>query len=202
MKLWAQWLFHNFDSSPPKQNNYLLQQYPTNLVPISVLGFLLLWKEKQNKTKQNKTWPKAIWGGKDLFGFHFHITVHHQKKSRQESGGQNWSRNHRRMLLTGLLNLHSYTTQDHLPRNGIVHSELDTPPSIINQDMIHRLPIGYSHGVVFFFFFQVRIPVSRYDWICVKLIKNQPTQPTSSPLCCILCLIHYIYSVLFCFVFL
>ena len=28
--------------------------------------------------------PKAGWGGKGLFGFHFQITVHHQKKSGQD----------------------------------------------------------------------------------------------------------------------
>jgi len=27
---------------------------------------------------------KASWGGKGLFGLHFHITVHHQRKSGQE----------------------------------------------------------------------------------------------------------------------
>ena len=27
---------------------------------------------------------KATWGGKGLFGLHFHITVHHQRKSGQE----------------------------------------------------------------------------------------------------------------------
>jgi hypothetical protein len=27
---------------------------------------------------------KQVWGGKGLFGLHFHIAVHHQKKSEQE----------------------------------------------------------------------------------------------------------------------
>ncbi|EDL21040.1 mCG140729 [Mus musculus] len=27
---------------------------------------------------------KETWGGKGLFGLHFHITVHHQRKSEQE----------------------------------------------------------------------------------------------------------------------
>jgi hypothetical protein len=27
---------------------------------------------------------KATWGEKDLFGLHFHITVHHQRKLGQE----------------------------------------------------------------------------------------------------------------------
>jgi hypothetical protein len=43
---------------------------------------------------------KAMWGGKDLFGLHFHIAVHHKRKSGQEV---KQSRNLGGMLLSGLL---------------------------------------------------------------------------------------------------
>ena len=66
---------------------------------------------------------KETWGGKGLFGLHFHITVHHQRKSEQEL-------KQGRDLETGadaeameecrpshaLLTVLSYRTQDHEPR--------------------------------------------------------------------------------------
>jgi len=59
----------------------LSQQYLMIRITISVLVcFLLLWKSP---------WPKATWGGKGLFSFRFHITVHHWEKSGQEPGGRN-----------------------------------------------------------------------------------------------------------------
>lgn len=42
------------------------------------------------------------------------------------------------LLFHGLVSLHSYTTQDNLPRNSIVHSGLDLPTSSTNQENAHK----------------------------------------------------------------
>jgi hypothetical protein len=81
--------------------------------------------------------PKANWGGKILFGFYFHSTVHHWRKLEQEP---KQGRNRRQGLMqsprrgtvcwlasTGLLRLPSYRSQDHLPRNGITRNWLGPP---------------------------------------------------------------------------
>jgi hypothetical protein len=73
---------------------------------------------------------KASWGGKSLFGLHFLITVHHQRKLRQEL---KQDRNLEQELLQrpwivaaylldlhGLLTLLSYRTPDHHPSNGTI----------------------------------------------------------------------------------
>ena len=43
--------------------------------PVSYSGFLFLHKHDDQE---------ASWGGKGLFSLHFHIAVHHQRKSGQE----------------------------------------------------------------------------------------------------------------------
>lgn len=43
----------------------------------------------------------------------------------------------------GLLKLHAYTTQDHIPRNGTAHSGLCPPIPIIDQE---NVPIGLPMG--------------------------------------------------------
>ena len=52
-------------------------------------------------------WPKVSWKGKCLFDLHFHVTVHHWRKSgqelRQDPGGRSRCRGHGGVLLTGLL---------------------------------------------------------------------------------------------------
>ena len=76
---------------------------------------------------------KASWEGKGLFGLHFHAAVHLWRKSRQElkqerileagtdteamEGAAYWLASH------GLLNLFSYKTQDHQPRDGTTYYE-------------------------------------------------------------------------------
>ena len=67
---------------------------------VSVLGLLLQWWN---------TMTKAKWGGKGLFGLHFHSTVHHWRKSGRElkqvrkPGVRSWCRGHEGVLLIGLL---------------------------------------------------------------------------------------------------
>jgi hypothetical protein len=51
---------------------------------------------------------KASWGGKGLFGLHFHTAIHHQGSpdwNLSRSGSRRWFRGHRGMFLTGLLPL-------------------------------------------------------------------------------------------------
>lgn len=58
---------------------------------------------------------------------------------RKEHGSKNWSRNHRGILLTGLLfrpiiSYLSYTFHDHLPRDGTNPNRLCSPTSVTNQE--------------------------------------------------------------------
>jgi hypothetical protein len=76
---------------------------------------------------------EASWGGKGLFSLHFHIAVHHQRKSgheltqgtfhqelmqRPSRGAAYW------LASLGLFSLLSYRTQDYQPRDGITHNGL------------------------------------------------------------------------------
>lgn len=72
----------------------------------------------------------AAWGGKSLFSFHFTslFTTGGSQELEQgrivEAGG---------VLLTGfLLNMISYRTQEHPPRDGTTHNGLGLPLSIAN----------------------------------------------------------------------
>ena len=82
-------------------------------------------------TKHNDR--EASWGGKGLFSLHFHIAVHHQRKSgheltqgtfhqelmqRPSRGAAYW------LASLGLFSLLSYRTQDYQPRDGITHNGL------------------------------------------------------------------------------
>ena len=84
---------------------------------------------------------EASWGGKDLFSLHFHIAVHHQRKSGQElTQGRNLQELMHRpwrdvpywLASPGLLNLLSYRTQYHQPRDGTTHNGLGPFPLITN----------------------------------------------------------------------
>ena len=80
---------------------------------------------------------KATWGGKDVFCLHFHITVYHQRKSGQElKQGRNLEPGADAAIMEGccslacsswLVNLLSYRTQDHQPRDGTTHNRLISP---------------------------------------------------------------------------
>ena len=54
------------------------------------------------------SWPRSTWGGKGLFGLHFHTAVHHQGSqdwNSSRSGSRSWCRGHGGMFFTGLLSL-------------------------------------------------------------------------------------------------
>ena len=66
--------------------------------------------------------PEATWGWGGMFLWLTYPESHPLRKSKaatqtgQEPGGRNWFRGHGGVLLTGLLILLSYRTQDHQPR--------------------------------------------------------------------------------------
>jgi hypothetical protein len=53
-----------------------------------------------------------------------------------------------RVLLTSLLSLLSYRTQDHNRRDGFSHNGLGPPP-LITKKMPYRLPTDESYGGIF-----------------------------------------------------
>ena len=87
---------------------------------LSYSGFLFLHKHHDQETS---------WGGKDLFGLHFHTAVHHQRKSglelkqvrKQELMQRPWRDVLYWLAFPGLLSLLSYRTQDYQPRDGTTH---------------------------------------------------------------------------------
>jgi hypothetical protein len=78
-------------------------------------------------TKHHDQEPR--WGGKGLFSLHFHIAVHHQRKSglqlkqvrKQELMQRPWRDVTYWLASLGLLTLLSYRTQDHQSRDGTSH---------------------------------------------------------------------------------
>lgn len=90
----------------------------------------------------------------------------------REPGGRNWSRNHGGMLPMGLLNLLTYTTQNHLPWRGTTHSDRGLPTSVINQE---NVPIGQSYRGIF----STEVSFSQITLFCFKLTKTSTT-PTAS----------------------
>lgn len=90
------------------------------------------------------------------YGF---ISIHHCRKSGQEvkqsrdCGGRLGGEAMEERLLTssqGSLSLISYITQDHLPRDDIIHYGLSPPSFIISQEKrVIVLPTGQSGGVTF-----------------------------------------------------
>ena len=85
---------------------------------------------------------KGSWGGKGLFGLHFHSTVHHKRKSGQElkqgrilEAGADAEAMEKWNLLVcshALLSLLSYRSQDHQHTDGATYCGLSPSPSIIN----------------------------------------------------------------------
>jgi hypothetical protein len=84
------------------------------------LGFLFLHKHYDQE---------ARWGGKGLFSLHFHIAVHHQRKSglelkqvrKQELMQRSWRDVLYWLASPGLLILLFYRTEDCQLRDGTTH---------------------------------------------------------------------------------
>jgi hypothetical protein len=64
------------------------------------------------------------------------------RNSEQETGARrSWYKSHGGLLLTGLLSLLSYRTQDHQPRDDTTHNRLGSPPLIINGENALQLDL-------------------------------------------------------------
>jgi hypothetical protein len=84
--------------------------------------FVSLWLSQDYYCCDETSWPNASRGGKSLFGLHFLSTVHYRRKSRQEPEKQEMIQRPRSVLLTSLLSLLSYRSQDHQPRVSTLHN--------------------------------------------------------------------------------
>jgi hypothetical protein len=75
---------------------------------------------------------KATWGGKSLFSLHFHITVHHQRKSGQElKQGRNLEAGADEEVMEGA----AYWLTPHgllQPRDGPTHNGMSLSALITN----------------------------------------------------------------------
>lgn len=90
-------------------------------------------------------------GGKNLFNFYFHTSIHHQRKSvlelkkvrNLEVGADTGSRSHAANWLAspGLFSLLSYRTLKHQPSDGTTHNELDSPSLITNLENALQLDL-------------------------------------------------------------
>jgi len=95
--------------------------------PCVSVRFLFLHKHQDQE---------ASWGGKGLFSLHFHIAVHHQRKSglepkqvrKQELIQSSWRDVSYWLASPGLLNLLSYRTQDYQSRDSSTHHGLPPAP--------------------------------------------------------------------------
>jgi transposase len=113
---------------------------------------------------------EASWGGKGLFSLHFHIAVHHQRKSGLELNQvrkQERHRGHEGMLLTGFLPLACSAwslIEPRLPAQRWHHPQGD-------HLLVHYLRkcfiAGYREGT-----FPTEAPFSVITPTCVKLTQN------------------------------
>lgn len=120
---------------------------------------------------------EATWGWQSLIQLHILIIVHPWGKSREEFKQEQWQEPWKNstywLVVRGLLNLPSCTTQDHLPKSGTKHSRLGPLASTINHENAPTdLPAGLSDGGnawIGVCSFQVTL-------VCVKFTKKNPAQ--------------------------
>ena len=93
-------------------------------------------------------WPVANWEGKNLFGLHFHLVVHHWRKVIQElKQSRNWWQKQWESTAYWLAQPAFLEDPGPPPRDGITHNELGPLTSIINlkntvQTSVQPDPIG------------------------------------------------------------
>lgn len=84
------------------------------------------------------SWERILGGGKSLVGLHILILVLHWSRNSSQDQRQKQQRSTNGwFVLCGLVCLLSYVSQDHLPRDGIPHSALGSPTSILKK-VTHR----------------------------------------------------------------
>jgi hypothetical protein len=99
---------------------------PNSIHVVSRSAFLFLHRHHDQE---------ASWEGQNLFSLHFHIAVHHQRKSglelkqvrKQELMQRPWRDVTYWLASPGLLSLLSYRIQDYQPRNDTAHNDLSHP---------------------------------------------------------------------------
>ena len=126
------------------------------------------------------TVTKETWGGERLLSVCFHIAeaskIRTGAGAGQGPGGKTWSRGRGEgptywLALHGLVNLLSYSTQDHLPWDGTTLKELGGPSHVNYKSRstpTTGLPTGQSGRGIFL----VEVPSSKRTLVCVKLTEK------------------------------
>ena len=92
------------------------------------------------------SWPKANWGGKDLLSLHFHIAVHHQRKSGLELKQvrkQELMQGHGGMLLPGFFHWLAQPALLHNP-GGPAHSSHHQSEALPASSLIEKMPHNWD----------------------------------------------------------
>ena len=98
---------------------------------------------------------KATRGGKGLCCFQFHSTVYYLEKSGQELRAGTWKQELMQrpwrgaaywLVPHGMINLCSYRTQDHQPRDGPSHNGLSSFVPSINQENVAGFCRNMTHA--------------------------------------------------------
>jgi hypothetical protein len=95
----------------------------TVLVRVSILTQNIMTKKQVGKERVYSSYTSTL-----LF-----ITKGGQDRNSSRAGSRSWCRGHRGVLLTDLLSLLSYRTQDHQLRDGTTHNEPSHPWSLIEK---------------------------------------------------------------------
>ena len=114
-------LSHTFHNQLPRDSLLLSKNNTRNYVYVVLIVVLV-----RGSIPSQTSWPQSSWGGKGLFGLHFHPAVHHQRNSgqelkqvrKQELMQRPWRDVLYWLASPGLLSLLSYRTQDYQPING------------------------------------------------------------------------------------
>lgn len=127
---------------------------------------------------------KAFWVRKGAFSSHFHMTVHHWRKSEQElklgrvlKAGTEAETMESCCLLTcshGLLKLLSWRTKDYHPRDDPIHSGLGSPLSLVK-----KMPSRFTYSLTYWGILNWGSLSSDDSRLCQVGIKLASTMPKS-----------------------
>lgn len=114
------------------------------------------------------------------------VTLYCWANSRQELKAGTWRKELKQrpqrsaVFWLSLLSLLSYTSQDHLPRNGTTHNGRGPPTAITNQD--NESSKGFHTGQSYGDIFSVGILSSYITLKCIKLANETETTDQNSSL--------------------
>lgn len=116
---------------------------------------------------------KATWGGEDLFGLHFHISVYRQRKSGQEPEDRSWCWNYERMLLacsSWLGNQSHFLIEPRTNCPGMAPPVMGSAP--LHQSLIKEMPNRPAYSPILWrLFFSIEAPSSLMTVACASCIK-------------------------------